>query len=92
MDINEKTFSLLIENALLEQEKRLSAQFRVEMNSQTDRFTRIVDNHNTSVSAITQKLVELSVKVDALKIRIWAVGAICTTTGGFLGFFLSKVI
>lgn len=92
MDMKEGAFKLLIDNALLEQEKRLSSEFRREMSIQTERFTKIVDGHNGNVMQMNKSITELEVKLDALKIRIWAVGAVCTGFGGFLGFVVARVV
>lgn len=91
MEMNETQFKLLIDNALLEQEKRLTTEYRREMTVQTDRFTSIVDKHNGNVIALTKAITQLEVKYDALKIRIWAVGGSCSVFGGLVGFFVAKI-
>lgn len=90
--MNENSFKLLIENALLEQEKRITKEYRAEMIIQTDRFASLVEVHNGNLQTMSTSLVKLEIKVDQLKVRIWAVGVACSTLGGFVGFFISKLI
>jgi hypothetical protein len=92
MEMKEGTFKLLIENALLEQEKRLSSEFRREMVTQTDRFTKIVDGHNSTVIGITQDIAKLQVYQSNLKTRVWTIGAVCGSVSGLLVFIIDRII
>lgn len=94
---------LLIDNSLLEQEKRLSKEFRSELEVQTNRLTSVVEKQNIMYSnqivELNKDVATLNTIVDTLKGRISGIKAqmivvatACTTLGGFLGFFISQVI
>lgn len=92
MEMKETSFKLLIDNALLEQEKRISSEFRQEIIKQTDRFTSVVDKNNGSMLKISQDIGVLQAKYDGLKTRIWTVGAVSASLSGFLVFLISRLI
>lgn len=94
---------LLIDNSLLEQEKRLSKEFRSELEVQTTRLTNVVEKQNQLYSdqiiMLNKDVATLNTVVDSLKGRISGIKAqmvvvatACTTLGGLIGFFVAQII
>lgn len=103
MNPTKDEIKLLIDNSLLEQEKRLSKEFRQELESQTNRLTNAIDKQNglysDQIVELNKDIATLNSVVDNLKSRVSGIRAqmlvvatACTTLGGFLGFFLSQII
>jgi SMC interacting uncharacterized protein involved in chromosome segregation len=93
---------LLIDNSLLEQEKRLSKEFRDELDTQTTKLIAAVEKQNLLYSdqiiQLTKDITTLNGVVDNLKARIsniraqmLIVGTACTTLGGFAGFLIAQL-
>lgn len=93
---------LLIDNSLLEQEKRLSKEFREELDSQTAKLISAVEKQNLLYSdqiiTLNKDVASLNSVVDNLKARISniraqmiIVGTACTTLGGFAGFLIAQL-
>lgn len=94
---------LLIDNSLLEQEKRLSREFRQELETQTGRLTSAIDKQNglyaNQIVELNKDIVKLNTVVDNLKNRVSGikaqmvvVGTACTTLGGLIGFFIAQLV
>ncbi len=87
---------LLVENALLEQEKRLTTDFRREMEHHSEKISRTVtDQSRTYSEALIQNakdIATLTEKIKSLKTTMITVGAACGTVGGFIGFVAAVVI
>lgn len=93
---------LLIDNSLLEQEKRLSKEFRDELDTQTEKLISAVEKQNLLYSdqiiTLNKDVASLNSVVDNLKARIsniraqmLIVGTACTTLGGFAGFLIAQL-
>lgn len=94
---------LLIDNSLLEQEKRLSKEFRQELEVQTNRLTSSIDKQNGlyagQIVELNKDIVKLNGVVDTLKSRVSGIRAqmvvvatACTTLGGLIGFFIAQIV
>lgn len=103
MNPTKDEIKLLIDNSLLEQEKRLSKEFRSELEVQTTRLTNVVEKQNQLYSdqiiMLNKDVATLNTVVDALKSRISGIKAqmvvvatACTTLGGLIGFFISQIV
>ena len=93
---------LLIDNALLEQEKRLSKEFRDELDVQTDKLINAVEKQNKlysdqiidlnkDVATLNNVVENLRSKVNGVRLQVTVVGTACATLGGLLGFFISQL-
>lgn len=85
-------FKLLIENALLEQEKRLGIEFRKELKQHTDDIARLVDGHTTKMLTLATQVGKLEVKVTDLKTRIWTISTVSAGIGGAIVFLLDRTV
>lgn len=94
---------LLIDNSLLEQEKRLSKEFRSELEVQTSRLTTVVEKQNQMYSdqiiALNKDVASLNGVIDNLKgnirgikTQMTVVGTACATLGGLVGFFIAQMV
>lgn len=92
---------LLIDNSLLEQEKRITKEFRDELDTQTNKLISAVEKQNLLYSdqiiQLTKDVTMLNGVVDNLKARISniraqmvIVGTACATLGGFMGFLIAQ--
>lgn len=100
-NLTKSEVKLLIDNSLLEQEKRLSKEFRDELDSQTNKLISAVEKQNLLYSdqiiQLTKDITTLNGVVDNLKARISniraqmvIVGTACATLGGFMGFLIAQ--
>lgn len=93
-----QSIKLLVDNALLEQEKRLTTDFRKEMEHHSEKIAKSVSEqsklYNDALFTNTRDIATLNEKVKGLRSAMITVGASCGTLGGFIGFaagfFLSK--
>lgn len=103
MNPTKDEIKLLIDNSLLEQEKRLSKEFRSELEVQTTRLTNVVEKQNQLYSdqiiMLNKDVATLNTVVDNLKGRISGIKAqmvvvatACTTLGGLIGFFVAQLM
>lgn len=94
---------LTVENSLLEQEKRITKEFRFELETQTNKLTAVVEKQNsmyaTQIVELNKDVATLNSVVDNLKSRISGIKAqmlvvatACTTLGGFIGFFIAQLL
>jgi hypothetical protein len=90
------TIKLLVENALLEQEKRLTSDFRKEMEHHSEKIARTVaDQSRTYSKALidnAKDIATLNEKIKTMKTTMITVGAACGTLGGFVGFIAALII
>lgn len=93
---------LLIDNSLLEQEKRLSKEFRDELDLQTDKLINAVEKQNKlysdqiialnkDVATLNSVVENLKSKVNGVRLQVTVVGTACATLGGLLGFFIAQL-
>ncbi len=93
---------LLIDNSLLEQEKRLSKEFRDELDLQTDKLINAVEKQNKlysdqiialnkDVATLNTVVENLKSKVNGVRLQVTVVGTACATLGGLLGFFIAQL-
>lgn len=93
---------LLIDNSLLEQEKRLSKEFRDELDLQTDKLINAVEKQNKlysdqiialnkDVATLNSVVENLKSKVNGVRVQMGVVGTACATLGGLLGFFIAQL-
>ncbi len=103
MNPTKDEIKLLIDNSLLEQEKRLSKEFRQELESQTNRLTAAIDKQNIlyadqivelnkDVATLNTIVENLKSKISGIRAQMLVVATACTTLGGFIGFFLAQII
>ena len=103
MNPTKDEIKLLIDNSLLEQEKRLSKEFRSELEVQTTRLTNVVEKQNqlysNQIIMLNKDVATLNTVVDSLKGRISGIKAqmvvvatACTTLGGLIGFFIAQIV
>lgn len=103
MNPTKDEIKLLIDNSLLEQEKRLSKEFRQELESQTNRLTNAIDKQNglyadqivelnKDVATLNSVVENLKSRISGIRAQMLVVATACTTLGGFLGFFLAQMI
>lgn len=94
---------LLIDNSLLEQEKRLSKEFRDELDLQTDKLINAVEKQNKlysdqiialnkDVATLNTVVENLKSKVNGVRLQVTVVGTACATLGGLLGFFIAQLV
>lgn len=87
---------LTIDNSLLEQEKRLSKEFRSELELQTQKLTDAIDKQNSMYSnqiiQLNKDVTELKGKISNMKTQIAVVSSVCTALGGLIGFFISQLV
>lgn len=100
---SQREIKLLIDNSLLEQEKRLSKEFRSELEVQTNRLTTVVEKQNQmysdqiislnkDVAALNGVIDNLKGDIRGIKLQITVVGTACATLGGLIGFFVAQII
>jgi len=93
---------LLIDNSLLEQEKRLSKEFREELDLQTTKLIDAVEKQNKlysdqiitlnkDIATLNTVVENLKSKVNSVRTQITVVGTACTALGGLLGFFIAQL-
>lgn len=103
MNPTKDEIKLLIDNSLLEQEKRLSKEFRQELESQTNRLTLAIDKQNVlyadqivelnkDVATLNSVVENLKSRISGIRAQMLVVATACTTLGGFIGFFLAQII
>ena len=100
-NLTKSEVKLLIDNSLLEQEKRLSKEFRDELDTQTTKLIDAVEKQNKLYSdqiitlnkdiALLNSVVEnLKSKVNGVRTQVTVVGTACATLGGFMGFLIAQ--
>lgn len=100
---SQREIKLLIDNSLLEQEKRLSKEFRSELEVQTTRLTSVVEKQNKmysdqiialnkDVAALNGVIDNLKGNIRGIKTQIAVVGTACATLGGLVGFFVAQFV
>ena len=100
---SQREIKLLIDNSLLEQEKRLSKEFRSELEVQTSRLTTVVEKQNQmysdqiialnkDVAALNGVIDNLKSNIKGVKTQVAVVGSACATLGGLVGFFISQMV
>lgn len=93
---------LLIENALLEQEKRLSKEFRDELTMQTNNLLQAIEKQNSlysdniialnkTVTALEKDIQTLRGRLKVITAQIAIVGAVSATLGGFVGYLIDHL-
>ena len=101
-NITKTEVKLLIDNSLLEQEKRLSKDFRYELDAQTNKLISAVEkqnllyseqiiNLNKDVTALNGVVDNLKGRISNIKAQMAIVGTACATLGGLLGFFIAQL-
>ena len=94
---------LLIDNSLLEQEKRLSKEFRDELDLQTTKLIDAVEKQNKlysdqivtlnrDIATLNTVVENLKSRVNGVKAQITLVGTACATLGGLFGFFIAQLV
>ena len=90
------SFKLLINNMLLEQEKRMSDSFTSKLDTQTEKITKSVHEQNSlfsgNILTLTRDVEKLEEKLKVMNVRIITVGTACSVLGGLVGFFVSAVL
>ena len=100
---SQREIKLLIDNSLLEQEKRLSKEFRSELEVQTSRLTTVVEKQNQmysdqiislnkDVAALNGVIDNLKGNIKGIRTQVAVVGSACATLGGLVGFFVAQLI
>lgn len=100
---SQREIKLLIDNSLLEQEKRLSKEFRSELEVQTARLTSVVEKQNLmysnqivelnkDVATLNTVIDNLRNNIKGIKTQMTVVGTACATLGGLVGFFIAQMI
>jgi hypothetical protein len=87
-----ETIKLIIDNSLLEQEKRISKTINDTLSEQNRTYM-------TEIISLTKELTKLSGRVDAHDTKIksfpilvsW-VAAACAALGGLVGFFVNQLV
>lgn len=103
MNPTKDEIKLLIDNSLLEQEKRLSREFRSELEVQTGRLTGVVEKQNLmysnqivelnkDVAALNTIVDNLKGRISGIKAQMLVVATACTTLGGLVGFFIAQMV
>lgn len=104
MDIaSQREIKLLIDNSLLEQEKRLAKEFRNELEAQTLRLTASIDKQNQlysdqiitlnkDVASLESIVTNLKGQLKNIRAQLLVVGTACATLGGFFGFFVAQLV
>jgi SMC interacting uncharacterized protein involved in chromosome segregation len=101
-NITKTEVKLLIDNSLLEQEKRLSKDFRYELDAQTNKLISAVEkqnllyseqiiNLNKDVTALNGVVDNLKGRISNIKAQMAIVGTACATLGGFVGFLIAQI-
>ena len=94
---------LLIDNALLGQEKRLTKEFRDELDIQTAKLIEAVEEQNKlysdqiitlnkDVATLNTVVENLKSRISNVKAQIAVIGTACTALGGLLGFFIAQLV
>lgn len=87
---------LLIDNALLEQEKRITKEMREELANQTKNLTDAIEKQNSLYSgqiiSLNKDVTKLESAVKALKIQMAVVGTASLSVGGLVGFFIAQLV
>lgn len=103
MNPTKDEIKLLIDNSLLEQEKRLSKEFRSELEVQTNRLTSVVEKQNMmysnqivelnkDVATLNNVVDNLKSRMSGLRAQMVVVATACTTLGGLIGFFVAQIM
>lgn len=103
MNPTKDEIKLLIDNSLLEQEKRLSKEFRSELEVQTNRLTSVVEKQNQlysdqiimlnkDVATLNSVVDNLKGRISGIKAQMVVVATACATLGGMVGFFVAQMI
>lgn len=103
MNPTKDEIKLLIDNSLLEQEKRLSKEFRTELENQTNRLTNSIDKQNglyagqivelnKDIATLNTVVDNLKGRISGIKAQITIVGTACATLGGLFGFFIAQIV
>lgn len=93
---------LLIDNALLGQEKRLTKEFRDELDIQTAKLIEAVEKQNKlysdqiitlnkDVATLNTVVENLKSRISNVKAQIAVIGTACTVLGGFVGFLIGQL-
>ena len=101
-NITKTEVKLLIDNSLLEQEKRLSKDFRYELDAQTNKLISAVEkqnllyseqiiNLNKDVTALNGVVDNLKGRISNIKAQMAIVGTSCATLGGFFWFLIAQI-
>ena len=94
---------LLIDNSLLEQEKRLGKEFRDELELQTKKLIDAVEKQNKlysdqiitlnkDVATLNSVVETLKGRISNVKAQITVIGTACTVLGGFFGFLIAQFV
>lgn len=94
---------LLIDNSLLEQEKRLSKEFRDELNTQTEKLINAVEKQNKmysdqiitlnkDIAKLDSIVLNLQSRITGIRTQMTVVATACATLGGLIGFFVSQLV
>ena len=94
---------LLIDNSLLEQEKRLSKEFRDELDVQTTKLIDAVEKQNKlyseqiitlnkDIATLNTVVENLKSKINGVRTQVAVVGTACATLGGLIGFFVAQLV
>ena len=94
---------LLIDNALLGQEKRLTKEFRDELDIQTAKLIEAVEKQNKlysdqiitlnkDIATLNTVVENLKSNLNSVRTQITLVGTACTALGGLLGFFIAQLV
>lgn len=100
---SQREIKLLIDNSLLEQEKRLAKEFRTELEAQTMRLTAAIDKQNQlysdqiislnkDVTALEGMVTSLKSQLRGIKAQLVVTGTACATLGGLVGFFVAQLV
>jgi uncharacterized protein YlxW (UPF0749 family) len=101
--MNKDEIKLMMKNELLEQEKRISSEFRSELETQTTRLTTVVEKQNAmysnqivelnkDVATLNSVVNSLQNKISGVRAQMVVTATACTTLGGLIGFFVSQLI
>ena len=90
-----QSIKLLIDNSLLEQEKRLTLTFNNKIDTQTEKITKTVNEQNVAYStqliAQAKSIGVLETKMAAVNVKLATVGAVSAALGGLIGFFVANL-
>lgn len=100
---SQREIKLLIDNSLLEQEKRITKEFRAELEAQTLRLTAAIDKQNQlysdqiislnkDVASLEEVVVNLKGQLKNIHTQLLVVGTACASLGGLVGFFVAQLV
>lgn len=103
MNPTKDEIKLLIDNSLLEQEKRITKEMRAELETQTNRLTNVVEKQNQlysdqiimlnkDVATLNSVVDNLKGRISGIKAQMLVVATACTTLGGLIGFFIAQIV